>query len=230
MQSKEKQDRRSLTAKKIFIVEDHPIFRKGIVQMLSGEPEFEVCGEAEDSREALALIKKTPPDLVIIDISLKNSSGIELIKDIRALYPDMMMLALSMHDENIYAERVVRSGARGYIMKDAPPEVLLSAVKQVFSGRVYVSENISAKMLDRIAEGRKNESSSPVDILSDRELEVFKLIGSGDTTRRIAEKLGISIKTVENHRAHIKDKMNIENSIELIQQATIWVRESGRYV
>jgi DNA-binding NarL/FixJ family response regulator len=215
----------SLTAVRIFIVEDHPIFRKGLIQLISAENDFDVCGEAEEYIEAMAKIKKVKPDFLIVDISLKNSSGIELIKDVKALFHDILILALSMHDENIYAERVLRSGARGYLMKQEAPETVISAVRQILSGRVYVSENIASRMLNQIADGKKEGGGSPVDTLTDRELEVFKMIGEGFSTRQIADRLHISIKTVENHRAHIKEKMNLDNAIELIQRATLWVQK-----
>lgn len=212
----------SLTDKKIFVVEGHPVTRKGLVQVISGEPGLEVTGEADDYHQAISLIRKDIPDLVIISLSLRNSSGIELLHNLRIYFPELLILVFSMYDENEYAERVLRSGARGYLMKDAPPENLVAAIKHILGGHVYVSEDISARILDNISKGIDN-SGNPVSVLSDRELEIFRLIGEGYTTRRIARKLNISIRTAENHRAHIKEKMDFESSIELVQKATIWV-------
>lgn len=208
----------------IFLVEDHPIFRKGLVQLINSENDMEVCGEAEDYLDGLNGIKKMKPDFAIVDISLKSSSGIELVKDIKLHFSDMPVLVLSMHDENIYAERVLKSGARGYLMKEEAPETVITAIRHILSGKIFVSDDISARMLNRMVDG--NSYSDTVDALSDRELEVFKLIGDGKSTRDIASMLNISVKTVENHRAHIKEKLNLSNSIELIQQATLWVKKS----
>ncbi len=211
---------------KVFIVEDHPIFRSGLAQLIENESGMGVCGESEEHLDALNRIKKIKPDLVIVDLSLKDSSGMELIKDLKLYMPDVKILTISMHDENIYAERVLRSGAKGYIMKQEAPETIITAIRQVMNGRVYVSENIQLQMLNKFVDGKDSHQSSPLDLLSDRELEVFELIGNGFSTRQISDKLHISIKTVENHRAHIKDKLNISNSIELIRQATIWVQQA----
>ncbi len=210
----------------VFIVEDHPIFRKGLAQLIESESGLKVCGESEDHLDALNRIKKVKPDLVIVDLSLKDSSGMELIKDLKLYMPDIRILTISMHDENIYAERVLRSGAKGYLMKQEAPETIITAIRQVMSGRVYVSENIQLQMLNKFVDGKDSHQNSPLDLLSDRELEVFELIGNGFSTRQISDKLHISIKTVENHRAHIKEKLNISNSIELIRQATLWVQQA----
>ncbi len=208
----------------VVLVEDHPIFRKGLAELINSELDMNVVGEASDHLSGLDGIKKTEPHIAIVDISLKDSSGIELVKDLKIYLPDLLILVLSMHDENIYAERILRAGAKGYLMKQEAPETVVSAIRQMLSGKVFVSENISSKMLNRMLEG--NKSSSTIDALSDRELEVFKLIGNGNSTRDIAAMLHISIKTVENHRAHIKEKLDIANSIELLQRATLWVKEN----
>jgi len=217
---------RTLGGKKIriYIIEDHPIFRHGLIQLLNAEAGIDVCGESDNHLSGLRGVRDQKPDFVVVDISLKDSSGIELIKDIRDYFPKMPILALSMHDENIYAERVLRAGARGYLMKQEAPEIIIRAIRQIMEGKVFVSDQMAAKMLSVFAEGRTNIKGSPVDILSDRELEVFRMIGEGSSTRQIAEKLHVSIKTVENHRAHIKDKLNLQGSIELIQHATLWVQ------
>ncbi|MBN1532244.1 MAG: response regulator transcription factor [Spirochaetes bacterium] len=214
---------------RIYLVEDHPIFRQGLAQLLNSEAGMEICGEADSHLRGLQGIRETTPDFVIVDIALKDSSGVELIKDIKTYFPQMPILALSMHDENIYAERVLRAGARGYLMKQEAPETIVRAIRQILEGKVFVSDSMASRMLEVFAEGRKNIKGSPVDLLSDRELEVFRMIGEGSSTRQIAEKLHVSVKTVENHRAHIKEKLNLQSAIELIQHATLWIqgRESG---
>jgi DNA-binding NarL/FixJ family response regulator len=209
----------------ILLVEDHPIFRKGLMEILNSEPGFEVVGEAEDAFEGLKAVKEKKPDLVIVDITLKDSSGIELIKDIKLRYPETLLLTLSMHDETIYAERALRAGARGYIMKQHAPETVVKAIHQVLDGKIFVSEEIANRIFNRFIDGRGTAESSPVESLSDRELEVFELIGSGFGTRQISEKLHVSVKTVENHRAHIKEKLNLTSAIELVQHATLWVQK-----
>jgi DNA-binding NarL/FixJ family response regulator len=213
---------------RIYLVDDHPIFRRGLAYLINSEADLEVCGEAEDYLEGLNGIKKENPDLAIIDISLKSSSGMELIRDVRIYCPGVHILALSMHDENIYAERVLRTGAMGYLMKQEAPETIISALRRILGGRAYVSENISSKMINRMVDGGPGSKGSPVDVLSDRELEVFRMVGSGMSTKAISEKLNVSIKTVENHRAHIKEKLDLKNSIELIQQATLWVQGENK--
>ncbi len=209
---------------KIYIVEDHPIFRQGLAQLLSAEAGMEICGESDSHLEGLRGIRSSLPDIVIVDIALKDGSGIELIKDIRSYLPQTPVLALSMHDENIYAERVLRAGGRGYLMKQEAPETIVKAIRQIMEGKVFVSDSMASKMLEVFAEGRKNIKGSPVDLLSDRELEVFRMIGEGIGTRQISEKLHVSVKTVENHRAHIKEKLNLQSAIELIQHATLWIQ------
>ena len=222
------QERQKLSDKiQIFLVEDHPIFRKGLAEILNSQKHFEVCGEAEDALEALTAIKEKRPDFVILDVSLKNSSGIELIKDIKLRYSDIPILTLSMHDEAIYAERALRAGARGYLMKQEAPETVVKAVSHILGGNIYVSDKIATRMFNKLIEGQSNIENSPVDILTDRELEVFQLIGRGLGTRQIAQKLHVSVKTIENHRAHIKEKLNLSSAIELVQHATLWIQEEG---
>lgn len=210
--------------KKVLLVEDHPIFRKGLAQIINSENALSVCAEAEDYDGGMAAVIEHKPHIAIVDLSLKNSSGFDLIKDIRQKFPLIPVLALSMHDENIYAERVLRAGAMGYLMKQEAPEIILKAVYTVLDKKVFVSESISSRILMKVIDGKAGESSAGVDKLSDRELEVFLLIGGGLGTRDIAEKIQVSIKTVENHKAHIKEKLGLKNSIELIQQATIWAK------
>jgi len=209
----------------ILLVEDHPIFRKGLMEVLNSEPGLEVVGECEDAPGALKAVKELKPRLVIVDITLKDSSGIELIKDIRLRYPEMLILTLSMHDETIYAERALRAGSRGYIMKQHAPETVVKAIYQVLDGKVFVSDEIANRIFTSFIDGRGTAEQSPVERLSDRELEVFELIGRGLGTRKISEKLHVSVKTVENHRAHIKEKLNLSSAIELVQHATLWVQK-----
>ncbi len=211
---------------RIILVEDHPIFRKGLAQLINNDRLMEVVGEAEDSLEALRIVKEQKPDMVIVDITLKDRNGIELIKDIRLRFPDMLIIVLSMHDEKIYAERALRAGARGYIMKQEAPETILSAINHVLNDNIYVSNEIATRIFSMFFDGKSKEESSPIDLLTDRELEVFQLIGQGFGTREIAGKLHISVKTVENHRAHIKEKLNLKSAIELVQQATLWLQRN----
>jgi len=211
---------------KIFIAEDHPIFRKGLAQIINNDFRFKVIGEAEDHLTSLDLIKKLKPDLIIVDITLKNSSGLDLIKDIRLYLPEVFILVLSMHDEKIYAERVLRSGANGYLMKLEAPETVVDAMSSILEGNIYLSEEMSSEMLKKMVSGSKTTSSNKIESLTNRELEIFNFVGKGLSTRDIAKNLHISIKTVENHKANIKEKLNLKNGIELIQKATLWIEEN----
>ena len=212
------------TAKKtrILVVDDHPIVRQGLAQLIDEEPDLEVCAQAEDAPEAMSLIKKLEPDFVIVDISLKETSGMELIKDIKVAYPNLPVLALSMHDESLYAERSLRAGARGYVMKSEATVKVVDAIRKIMSGRIYVSENVAAKMMNKIVGAQPDVGASAIERLSDRELEVFSLIGQGYGTRKIAERLHLSVKTIETYRAHIKDKLNLTDATELLQYAIRW--------
>jgi DNA-binding NarL/FixJ family response regulator len=207
----------------VFVVDDHPIVRQGLKLLINQEPDLMVCGEAENARSVLPAIQDLKPAIAIIDISLGHDSGIELIKTIRLQHPDLPLLVLSMHDETLYAERALRAGAKGYIMKQEAPEKVIGAIRQVLQGKIYVSEAISAKMLHTFIDSRHDETSSPIELLSDREMQVFKLLGSGLSTRRVAEQLNVSIKTVEAYRANIKEKLNLKSSAELVQHAIHWV-------
>ncbi|MCP4130018.1 MAG: response regulator transcription factor [bacterium] len=210
----------------VFLVEDHPIFRKGLAQIIDNEENLSVCGEAENYLDALDKIKKQKPDFIVVDITLKDSSGIDLVKDIKLFLPEARVLVLSMHDEKVYAERVLRAGAKGYLMKQEAPETVIMAINQVLEGKIYLSDEMSSRMLSKMVEGHSPLEESPGTILTDRELEIFTLIGRGSSTRDIAGQLHVSIKTVENHRAHIKEKLGLANSIELLQKATLWVQEN----
>ncbi|MEZ5302266.1 MAG: response regulator transcription factor [Verrucomicrobiales bacterium] len=212
---------------RIFIVDDHPISRMGLAQLLRLEQDIEVCGEAGSAREALDRIGESKPDLALIDITLPDKSGLELIKDIAAMYPKVLTLVLSMHDEQLYAERVLRAGGRGYIMKEAAPEHLSRAIRRVLAGDIYVSDAMSMRLLKLFTgKGPERTPASPLERLSDREMEVFQLIGHGKASREIAEQLCISIRTIDAHRAHIKEKLGLKDATELVRYAVRWV-ETG---
>jgi DNA-binding NarL/FixJ family response regulator len=212
---------------KILIVDDHPVVRQGLIQLINQERDLVVCGEAGDSHGTLNAIETLRPDLAIVDISLPGVDGLELIKAIRARYTELPVLVLSMYDESLYAGRALRAGAKGYVMKDMGAENLVTAIRKVLSGEHYVSEGIASKILRQFAAGRKEGIASPIDLLTDRELEVFRGIGDGLSTRQIAENLHLSIKTVESYRAHIKEKLQLETSTEMVKHAVQWVQTEG---
>jgi DNA-binding NarL/FixJ family response regulator len=210
---------------KIFIVDDHPIIRQGLKELIDQEPDLLVCGEADNAMDATRAIKALLPDVAIVDISLnKDMSGLDLIKEIKTKYPSMLTLVLSMHDETIFAERVLKAGARGYVMKEEATEKVLVAIRRILSGNVYLSDRVSGKILAKITGTRPEDTISGIDSLSDRELEVFELIGIGLGTREIADKLYLSVKTIEAHRMHIREKLKLKNSTELLQHAIQWAR------
>jgi len=208
--------------RRIFIVDDHPIVREGLSLMMNREPDLMVCGEAEEAATALQAITSTRPDFLIVDISLNGPDGLDLLKSIRVRFPNLPVLILSMHDESIYAERALRAGANGYIMKQEATEKVLIAVRQILNQKVYVSDRIANRMLQQYISGSANETHSPIAELSDRELEVFRLIGEGHSTRMIADELHLSVKTVESYQAHIKDKLSLKTGRELVQRAIQW--------
>lgn len=213
--------------KRIFIVDDHPMMRSGLTQLVNNEFDLTICGEAETAHQALDAIAEARPDLVLADITLPGKSGLELIKDIQAMYPGLAVLAISMHDEAIYTERVLRAGGRGYIMKQEGGKRLMLAIRQVLSGQIYVSDKMSAHILE-IFSGRGADSSrSPIERLSDREFEVFQLIGQGLATREIADRLHLSAKTIEAHRVNIKEKLKLKTAPELIRFAVRWVESQA---
>jgi DNA-binding NarL/FixJ family response regulator len=218
-----------IPAKRLLIVDDHPMMRTGLAQLIDSEPDLKVVAEAGNAGQALAAVAKNQFDLALLDISLPDKNGLELIKDLRALRPELLILVVSMHDEMIYAERVLRAGGRGYIMKQEGGEKFLRAIRQVLGGQVYVSEKMSARILE-IYSGRPpaENSSSPVQNLSDREFEVFQLIGQGIGTRDIAGQLHLSVKTVEVHRANIKRKLNLKTATDLVRQAVRWADSEGK--
>jgi len=209
---------------RVLVVDDHPIVRQGLVQLINQEADLVVCGDAENAHKAIEAIKLLKPDVAVVDISLKSINGLELIKNIKVDHPKLPILVLSMHDEGLYAERALRAGAKGYIMKQEATENMLMAIRRVLKGEIYVSEKMGAKMLHQLVDGRQDAGSSPLDRLSDRELEVFQLIGQGLGTRQIAEQLHLSVKTIESYREHIKEKMKLKNATELVQHAVQWVK------
>jgi DNA-binding NarL/FixJ family response regulator len=207
----------------VLIVDDHPMMRQGLAQLINSEPDLAVCCEAGTAGQALDCITAGAPDLMLVDITLPDKNGLELIKDIQSLHPELPMLVVSMHDESLYAERVLRAGGRGYIMKQEGGKKIMEAIRQVLRGQIYVSEKMSAKILETFSGRRSEAGSSPVGKLTDREFEVFELIGRGTSTREIAQKLHLSPKTVEVHRLHIKEKLQLSHASELVLHAVRWV-------
>ena len=203
----------------VLIVDDHPIVRQGLSQLINAEDDLEVSGSAATVEEALQSLGDSYPDVVIVDLSLAHSDGLELIKEIRKETRHLPVLVLSMHDENMYAERLLSAGANGYIMKQAAADQLLIALRRVLAGGVYVSEHLGASMIERIAGNDPKRTSNPIERLSNRELQVLNLIGRGKTTREVAENLTLSVKTVESHRQRIKKKLNLQTSAQLVQFA-----------
>lgn len=212
---------------KILVVEDHPIVRQGLTELINHEDNLVVCGQAEDGPEAMGVIKTLKPDIVVVDISLKETSGLELIKDIKVQYPNLLILALSMHDESLYAERALRAGAKGYVMKSEATERVVLAIRKILSGQIYVSDRMAAKMVRKLVGSGREADGSVIDRLSDRELEVFRLIGQGYGTRQISKLLHLSVKTIETYRAHIKEKLNLADATELLQYAIQWTKSQS---
>jgi len=209
---------------RILLVDDHAVVRYGIAQLINRQPDLVVCGEEEDAAHALSAIEKLLPNLVIADISLKDSSGLELMRNIKAQHSRIPVLVVSGHDESIYAEIAFRAGALGYLMKEEALDKIIAAIRRVLSGNIYVSEALASKMLQQQIRGKTDIQESPVKGLSDRELEVFQLIGQWKKTSEIAQELHLSVKTIEYYREQIKRKLNLKNSAELTQHATAWVQ------
>jgi DNA-binding NarL/FixJ family response regulator len=208
---------------KILLVDDHPLVREWLTNLINPEPRFEVCGEASTSRQALQQIAELRPDMAIVDIWLdKGGAGIELVKDIRAQHPEVAILVLSAHDEEVYAERAMRAGAHGYVMKRDATSIIFDAIKTVLNGRKYFSSTVNAMLAQKLVQGTAKAGESPVAILSDRELEVFEMLGCGMNTRQIAEQLKLSPKTVQVYCGRIKEKLNLANINELITHAVRW--------
>jgi DNA-binding NarL/FixJ family response regulator len=212
---------------RILIVDDHPIVRHGLAQLIDEEAGLSVCGSAATPAEAVEAVDRTQPDLVIVDLSLGDESGLDLVKDLKQRHPDRRMLVLSMYDESYYADRVLRAGAMGYVMKQTAAGQMIAAIHQVLAGKVYLSESMAASMLDRLVGRNPKAGVTPVDSLTDRELQVLQLIGKGLGTRQIAETLHLSIKTVENYREHIKAKLQLRSSSELVRYAVRWELEGN---
>jgi len=211
--------------RRIVIVEDHPITRRGVMALIAREPDLEVCGETDSAPKALDLIRTTLPDLAIIDISLKNVSGIELMKNIKSLVPELPLLVMTMHEESLYAERALRAGARGYVMKHEGPAQIIAAIRTVLKNELFLSETMKEMMLDRLVNKRRGDDSMfAIDSLTDREMEVFQLIGTGFSTRQIASTLNLSSKTVDSHRDHLKLKLRLESGAELVRTAVQWMK------
>jgi len=207
---------------KVLVVDDHPIVRQGLTLLINRESDLTVCGEAEDARTAMQSVAMAQPDILVVDISLNGPDGLDLLKSVRTRYPDLPVLILSMHDESIYAERALRAGAQGYIMKQEATEKVLVALRRILSNEIYVSERIANRMLQRYIGSPNSGRPSSIADLTDRELEVFRLIGEGHATRQIAEELHISVKTVESYQAHIKEKLSLRSARELVQHAIQW--------
>jgi len=221
----------TVTTITVLLVDDHPVVRKGIGQLITQEPGFQVVGEAESAAQALELIKTRKPDVAVLDLTLKGVSGLELIKEIRNANLPTHLLVVSMHDERVYAERCLRLGANGYVMKEEAAETIVSAIRKVMDGGTYLSERLMSATVNRLVGGKSDQVAggrgAMVASLSDRELEVFQLIGRGQTTRFIAEQLGLSVKTVEAHKANIKTKLGLRSAPDLSRLAVTWMQSQG---
>jgi len=214
--------------KRVFIVDDHPMMRDGMGRLIDGEPGLMFCGGAANAEQTLSGLASAEADLVITDITLPGRSGLDLIKDIKAIYPELLVMVFSMHDETFYAERALRAGARGYLMKEAGSEKMLEAIHKVLGGEIAVSARIAAKILDTFSGHRPRNSNSPIEQLTDREFDVYQLLGQGKTTKEIADQLHLSQKTVAVHRGHIKEKLGINSATELVRHAVRWVETQGQ--
>jgi DNA-binding NarL/FixJ family response regulator len=204
---------------KVFLVDDHPVLRQGLGRLIDDQPDLAMCGDAESPVEAMRLLPAAKPDVVIVDLTLKGGDGLELCKQIRDRFTTLPILVVSMHDESLYAERALKAGARGYVMKQEPQEIVMTALRTVAKGEVYLSAKMSAKLLRSFSGIKSDSDLAPLERLTDRELEIFRLIGEGQSVRTIAEKLFLSTKTVEAHKEHIKQKLNLKSSNEVLQYA-----------
>jgi len=214
--------------RRVLLVDDHPIVRHGLGLLIDQEEDLMVCGETSSAVETLDNFKMMEPDIAVVDISLQGTSGLELTKALKEIQPSLPILVLSMHDESLYAERALRSGARGYVMKQESAETVLKAIRKVLSGGVYLSERLSSQILREFVDGSEAQVEKfGIETLSDRELEVFELIGRGHSTRDVANRLGLSVKTIETHRAHVKQKLKIDTATELVHRAFHWVETGG---
>lgn len=211
---------------KVLIVDDHPVLREGLEKVIQAEDGLEVCGKAESVQDALALVEKELPDLVLTDLSLPGRNGLELIKDLKVAWPDLPVLVMSMHDEMVYAERVLRAGGKGYVMKQESSEVLVGAIRQVLDGNVWVSETVTRHFLQGLSGDTRQAASFPLQRLSDREMEVFELIGRGKGNHEIAEMLSVSPRTIDAHKTHIREKLGLASGNSLIRYAVRWIESS----
>jgi DNA-binding NarL/FixJ family response regulator len=228
MTQKQRQSTTFENKKRVLIVDDHPVVRDGLITLINHQQDLKVCGEAEEAAEALKSVSSLKPDVVIVDIGLKSSDGIELTKSIRSRYAGLPVIVLSIHDESTYAERALRAGAQGYLMKEVVSERIIAAIRAVLTGEIYVSNAMAKKLLRKLARGKVDTTSAPTDSLSDRELEVFRLISQGDKPSKIAQCMHLSVKTVETYRARIKEKLNLSDASELLRYAIEWVSSSDR--
>jgi DNA-binding NarL/FixJ family response regulator len=210
---------------RILIVEDHPLFREGLCQMIDRNPGLSVCGQVPDAAGAMRAVAELKPDLITVDISLEGGNGIELIKTLKAKYEDLPVLVISMHDESLYAERALRAGAQGYVMKNEPARTVKAAILKVLGGEIFLSEKMSSSVLAKLMRGKSERPVSPIAQLSDRELEVFEMLGRGKPTRQIAEELNLTIPTIHSFRNRIKEKLQLKNATEMMLHAMQWVRE-----
>ena len=211
--------------RRILLVDDHPMVRERLAEILNREADLQVCGEAEDRHQARELVDRKRPDLVIVDLTLKNSDGLELIKDLKARRPKLLMLVVSMHDESLYAERVIRAGARGFITKQEATRSILQAVRRVLAGNIYLNENTATHLISRLTARPGSFGATPAELLGDRELQVFELTGRGLNTRQIAARLHIGVKTAETYRARIREKLHLKDPSELLQLAIAWTHQ-----
>jgi DNA-binding NarL/FixJ family response regulator len=211
---------------RVLLVDDHPLVRRGLAEVISREPDMETCGEAADVAEAISEVERSKPDIVVVDLTLKTGHGLELLERLKAHVPNLKTLVSSMHDETLFAERVLRAGARGYVTKQEPPETLVRAIRQVLRGELYLSPRMTSRLLNRVVVGASTQED-PVQNLSNREVEVYEMIGQGLTIQQIASRLHLSPKTVETHREKIKQKLNVKSSAELNRRAVQWVIERG---
>jgi DNA-binding NarL/FixJ family response regulator len=210
---------------RILLVDDHPLVRERLAEILNREADLHVCGEAEDRHQALEAVERKRPDLVIVDLTLKNSDGLELIKDLHSRWPKLLMLVVSMHDESLYAERAIRAGARGFITKQEATRSILLAVRRVLSGNIYLNENTATHLISRLTARPGSVGATPAELLGDRELQVFELTGRGLNTRQIAGRLHIGVKTAETYRARIREKLNLKDPTDLLQLAIAWTHQ-----
>ena len=228
MATKKKQDKTAENKKQILIVDDHPVIREGLIAIINHEQDMNVCGQAEDAHIALKAVAELKPDVVIADISLKSSDGIELTKNIKVGYPALPVIILSVHDESIYAERALLAGAKAYLMKDKVSENVIDAIRAVLGGDIYVSEIILKKFLHKIAGDKAGDAKTPMESLSDREFEIFRLIGQGVKASQMAKQLHLSIKTIETYRSRIKEKLNLSNASQLLQYSIRWAKAEDK--